>query len=82
MRCQACNRALTDFESTRKSATSGEYLDLCNQCFAEISSEVDALEREDLRDQDTIDDEYDTDDDWNEDRVDTIGQNGNTGEHY
>lgn len=62
MRCQACNRALTDFESTRKSATTGEYLDLCNQCFGEISSEIDALEREDLREQDEAAEEYDYDD--------------------
>ena len=61
MRCQACNRALTDFESTRKSATTGEYLDLCNQCFSEISSEIDALEREDLRDQDNTEEEFDYD---------------------
>ena len=66
MRCQACNRALTDFEATRKSVTTGEYLDLCNQCFSEISSEVDALEREDLRDQDNPDDEYDVDEEFND----------------
>lgn len=32
MRCYACNRALSDFESTLKSAVSGEYLDMCNRC--------------------------------------------------
>lgn len=33
MRCKACNVSLNDFESTRKSKNTGEYLDLCNTCF-------------------------------------------------
>ncbi len=32
MRCVSCNVALSDFESTRKGALSGTYLDLCNGC--------------------------------------------------
>ena len=32
MRCMACDRALTDYESTRKSSATGEYVDLCNRC--------------------------------------------------
>ena len=32
MRCMACDRALTDYESTRKSIVTGEYIDLCNNC--------------------------------------------------
>ena len=32
MRCIACDRALTDYESTRKSSVTGEYVDLCNRC--------------------------------------------------
>ena len=51
MRCLACDVALTDFESTRKSATSGEYVDLCNKCFYSIMEDLDVLEREDLRDE-------------------------------
>jgi hypothetical protein len=49
MRCRACNKALNDFESTRKSIETGEYLDLCNHCFQ--ASEIgNSKEREDLRD--------------------------------
>lgn len=32
MRCKACDVALNDFEATRKSEKTGEYLDLCNRC--------------------------------------------------
>jgi len=32
MRCLACDRALSDYESTRK-YPSGAFLDLCNKCF-------------------------------------------------
>lgn len=31
MRCVACNKNLSDFESTRKTPD-GEYLDMCNEC--------------------------------------------------
>lgn len=33
MRCVACNVPLNDFEATRKSKNTGEYVDLCNSCF-------------------------------------------------
>jgi len=33
MRCLSCNCALNDYESTRKSFVTGEYMDLCNKCF-------------------------------------------------
>ena len=49
MRCIACDKQLSDFESTRKSATTGEYVDLCNTCFQSIQRELNADEREDLR---------------------------------
>tara|TARA_R110000822_G_scaffold86028_2_gene200786 strand:- start:2865 stop:3047 length:183 start_codon:yes stop_codon:yes gene_type:complete len=51
----ACDRNLSDFESTRKSRETGEYLDLCNKCFNEIQNDLDEIqEREDLRhDEDT-----------------------------
>ena len=50
MRCQACNCALTDFESTRKSYITKEYIDLCNKCFETIRDDFETIEREDLRD--------------------------------
>lgn len=41
MRCRACNVNLTDFESTRKSASSGDYLDMCNRCLGYIVADMD-----------------------------------------
>ena len=49
MRCVACDCILTDFEATRKSAASGEYLDMCERCFQHIKGCFDVIEREDLR---------------------------------
>ena len=46
MRCYSCDRALNDFESTRKSVTTGEYMDLCNKCFKDV--DVATFDREDL----------------------------------
>ena len=47
MRCLACNKALTDFESTRKSAQSGDYLDMCNGCYFYTDNEINTIDRED-----------------------------------
>jgi hypothetical protein len=60
MRCQACDKLLTDFESTRKSATYEDYLDLCNECYNSIRADVKAIERTDLM---SIDEELDSDED-------------------
>lgn len=50
MRCQACNKNLNDFEATRKSNTTGEFIDLCNGCYSQVEQDVEpAVEREDLR---------------------------------
>ena len=62
MRCLSCNKALSDFEATRKSANTGEYLDLCNHCFSDIQYDVDAIVREDLREDEAVDEEDDYDD--------------------
>lgn len=59
MRCLSCNVILTEFESTRKSAVTEEYLDLCNDCYSTIRDQVKAIERFDLM---TLDDEPDEDD--------------------
>ena len=57
MRCLSCNKILSDFEATRKSANTGEYLDLCNHCFSDIQYDVDAVVREDLREDETVDED-------------------------
>lgn len=48
MRCLSCNVELTDFEATRKSATTNEYIDLCNSCFRTVKDDIIVLERYDL----------------------------------
>jgi len=62
MRCYCCNKALSDFESTRRSALTGEFLDMCNDCFYTIKDDVDVVERNDLRHE--SDNEGETDDDY------------------
>lgn len=52
MRCYCCNKMLSDFEATRKSVNTGEYLDMCNKCYATIKDELHAEERYDLFDGD------------------------------
>jgi hypothetical protein len=48
MRCRACNKVLTDFELTRKSTVSEDFLDLCNDCYRTIKEDVPTVERHDL----------------------------------
>ena len=66
MRCLSCNKILSDFEATRKSANTGEYLDLCNSCFSDIQYDVDAIVREDLREDEQVseDDDYDDEEEF------------------
>ena len=40
MRCLSCDKALSDREATRKCLITGEYPDLCNDCFSTISEDV------------------------------------------
>lgn len=46
MRCYSCNNWLNDFESTRKSAETGDYLDICNKCSKGL--ELSTIDRKDL----------------------------------
>jgi hypothetical protein len=57
MRCTCCDRLLNDFESTRKSKTTGEYLDTCNKCYSFIQQDVSTVVRNDLLETDVPDDE-------------------------
>lgn len=52
MRCYCCNKALSDYESTRRSANTGGFLDMCNKCYGSVSDDILALERTDLRHED------------------------------
>jgi len=52
MRCYCCDKNLSDFESTRKSVTTGAYLDMCNKCYYTIQDDIISEERYDLYDGD------------------------------
>lgn len=58
MRCQCCDKNLNDYESTRKSVSTGEYLDMCNKCYSTVSDDLLSEVRYDLYDGNE-DDEYD-----------------------
>ena len=55
VRCLSCNVELTDFESTRKSAETNEFIDLCNHCYTFVKDDVKAVERMDLMHEDDDD---------------------------
>ena len=40
MKCQSCDKILSDREASRKSLRTGEFLDLCGDCYEEIKDEV------------------------------------------
>lgn len=60
MRCKACNTNLTDYEATRKGSRSGEFLDLCNDCYKCINDDVEVVDNpENINYQDYVDFEDD-----------------------
>ena len=46
MRCQCCNRVLSDWEATLRQASTGEFLDTCNKCLKGL--DISYIGREDL----------------------------------
>tara|TARA_R110000824_G_C15025110_1_gene658767 strand:+ start:551 stop:766 length:216 start_codon:yes stop_codon:yes gene_type:complete len=67
MRCRACDALLTDYEATRKSAESLDFIDLCNNCYRYIAKDVVVIERLDLKElsdeEETQPYDYDEEDD-------------------
>ena len=62
---------MSDYEATRKSVTTGNFLDMCNKCYGSISGEVLCLERTDLRHEDEEEEFHDVEKDdyftiWND----------------
>jgi len=49
MRCLACNKALSDYEATRRCAFTHAFLDLCNGCYSTISEDIKTTDRPELR---------------------------------
>ena len=64
MRCLSCDKILNDYESTRKSTMTGEYIDLCNHCYSTIKDQIYTKERIDLL---TESDSYETDSEFVDD---------------
>lgn len=58
MRCLCCNRNLSDLESTRRHADTGDFLDICNRCLRDI--DIPYTERSDLTD--VLEDDEDVED--------------------
>jgi len=48
MRCLACNIELTDYEATRKSSVTNEFVDLCNKCYNAINEDIEIIDNKDL----------------------------------
>ena len=57
MRCTCCNRALNDFEATRRTVSTGDFLDMCNQCYSGMEEEIPTVTRPDLNPFDEIADD-------------------------
>jgi hypothetical protein len=75
MKCQCCDRILTDYESTRKHAVTGSFIDLCQQCFKAVQadSHLPTKDRKDLISSDDIDDSAQTEDDCHVSDTNTEG---------
>lgn len=48
MHCTACDRLLTEFESTRRNAHTFQFIDLCKVCFEDVKPFVPTIDRTDL----------------------------------
>ena len=65
MHCTACDRLLTEFESTRRNAHTFQFIDLCKVCFEDVKPFVPTIDRTDLiteADLDEPEDDLDTGD--------------------
>ena len=51
MRCECCDRILSDSEATSKFAGSGEYTNMCGGCQGHLPKEVRIVTRVDLEEQ-------------------------------
>jgi hypothetical protein len=51
VRCLSCDCNLSDFESTRKSSITGDFLDVCSRCLGSILDDVSTVENWNLYDE-------------------------------
>ena len=47
-RCQCCNEALNDFESTMRHAVTNQFLEMCKKCHGTIDAYIPVKVRNDL----------------------------------
>jgi len=43
MRCISCNEVLSDYEASRRSVRTHQYIDLCNDCFRYVRDDIAAV---------------------------------------
>lgn len=63
MRCVCCNTVLSDFEATRRSINTDDFVDICNVCLKTIDDDVKTIDRLDLKHDDA---NYNDDDGWHD----------------
>ena len=57
MHCTACDRLLTEYESTRRNANTFQFIDLCKVCFEDVKPFVPTIDRADLITEADLDEE-------------------------
>lgn len=62
MRCDCCNKLLNDFEATRKSAITGDYINTCNSCLKGL--DIATVDRADLNPYEYVSDFDEEDEDY------------------
>jgi len=45
MRCRACDDLLSNREATRRTKSTGEFLDLCDRCYEFVKGDIPTVER-------------------------------------
>ena len=56
MHCRACDKLLTEYQSTIKNAITGQYMDLCKVCLDDVKPFVKLIDRKDLITEADLDD--------------------------
>ena len=62
MRCQNCDRLLSDFEATRKHAITFQFLDLCKVFFEDVKTIIPTIDNRSLMTEQDFDTDEDDDD--------------------
>ena len=61
MHCTACDRLLTEYESTRRNANTFQFIDLCKVCFEDVKPFMPTIDRADLITEADLDEEPEDD---------------------